>query len=402
MLPVVLALPLGFWIALIALPALDAFIAPYLPLLTHDVTLYAVLGGVAILAGLMRQWRWWYWLGLTCGVWLATEYMLAQPLATYSGLLLPTLLPLFTILFSRVLSGWIHPPLWTFAGVLWLLVLVGWPWGLTLLPLDHYLPQAVVGIFTGSPLVAGISSSAVTLLVLAVIGLSWLWQRMRTPSQPRQWAELILAVQLVLLVLSMQAPEMMRLAVLSMALVMLLGLTMQMLNLAYIDELTQIPGRRALYADMAKLGRRSAVTMLDVDHFKKFNDNYGHDVGDQTLRLIASQLKRSRGFKCYRYGGEEFTLLFNHQDPARISEDLEAARQAIASYPVKIRQSKRPRNHKKGRKLRGQQGAKTVRVTVSLGCAIRQPKESDQQLIKRADTLLYKAKKAGRNRVVLQ
>lgn len=382
--PIVIAVPLGLWLASILIPSLYALLTPYIGLITQDLTLYAILGLVAVLAALMRQWSWWYWLGLVSATWLGIEILNLQSMQP----MWQALLLVVALLLGRLLATPLRPRLWTLSGLLWLAVLVSWPWGLHRLALDAYLPLWL--------------TSGLLWLVVAGILLSWLWQRLRRPSQPRQWAELYVAVQLTLLVLSADSPDFMRLAVVSIALIMVLGLSIQMLNLAYIDELTQIPGRRALYADLAKLGRRSAVTMLDVDHFKKFNDSYGHDVGDQTLRLIASQLKRGKGFRCYRYGGEEFTLLFNHQNQQKIAEDLDAVRRAIADYPVKIRRAKRPRNHKKGRQQRGQQAGKSVRVTVSLGCAIRQPKETDQQMIKRADQLLYKAKKAGRNRVILQ
>lgn len=82
-------------------------------------------------------------------------------------------------------------------------------------------------------------------------------------------------------------------------------------QMAFRDELTGLPGRRALNERLQRLGREYVIAMVDVDHFKKFNDTHGHDVGDQVLRLVASQLRKvGGGGKAYRYGGEEFTLLF--------------------------------------------------------------------------------------------
>ncbi|MBD9413860.1 GGDEF domain-containing protein [Pseudomonas sp. PDM16] len=79
-------------------------------------------------------------------------------------------------------------------------------------------------------------------------------------------------------------------------------------QMAYRDELTGLPGRRALNDRLDRLGRNYVIAMADVDHFKKFNDTHGHDVGDQVLRLVASQLRRiGGGGKAYRFGGEEFT-----------------------------------------------------------------------------------------------
>ena len=77
--------------------------------------------------------------------------------------------------------------------------------------------------------------------------------------------------------------------------------------MAYQDELTSLPGRRALKEYLLKLGNEYTIAMLDIDHFKKFNDTHGHDVGDQVLRMVASKLVGfSGGGKAFRYGGEEF------------------------------------------------------------------------------------------------
>ena len=62
-------------------------------------------------------------------------------------------------------------------------------------------------------------------------------------------------------------------------------------RMAFLDALTQLPGRRMLDERMARLGRRWAVAMIDVDHFKKFNDSHGHDVGDDVLRMVAAKLQ---------------------------------------------------------------------------------------------------------------
>lgn len=78
---------------------------------------------------------------------------------------------------------------------------------------------------------------------------------------------------------------------------------------AYVDELTGIGGRRSLEDAMLNLGRKYAIAMMDIDHFKKSNDTYGHEAGDQVLRLVASKLNSAFGRNAYRYGGEEFTVV---------------------------------------------------------------------------------------------
>lgn len=80
-------------------------------------------------------------------------------------------------------------------------------------------------------------------------------------------------------------------------------------SMAFRDELTGLPGRRALEEALLKLGSTFSVAMLDIDFFKKFNDRHGDDVGDQVLRMVASKLaKVSGGGKPFRHGGEEFTI----------------------------------------------------------------------------------------------
>ena len=82
-------------------------------------------------------------------------------------------------------------------------------------------------------------------------------------------------------------------------------------RMAFRDELTGIPSRRALNERLAALGNRYTIAMLDVDHFKNFNDTYGHDLGDQVLKMVAAHIAGvGGGGKAFRYGGEEFTVLF--------------------------------------------------------------------------------------------
>ena len=174
--------------------------------------------------------------------------------------------------------------------------------------------------------------------------------------------------------------------------------------MAFRDELTGLPGRRALNERLHRLGRQYVIAMADVDHFKVFNDTHGHDVGDQVLRLVASRLRKvGGGGRAYRYGGEEFTLLF----PGRSVEDclphLETVRQAIEGYDLQLRdKGSRPGNERQGRQGRGGSAASSVSVTISIGVAERQnDQRSPEDVIKAADKALYGAKKAGRNCVRL-
>jgi predicted signal transduction protein with EAL and GGDEF domain len=94
--------------------------------------------------------------------------------------------------------------------------------------------------------------------------------------------------------------------------IMLVSLLQESHRLAFRDELTGLPSRRALEERLHGLGPAHAIAMVDVDHFKKFNDTHGHDIGDQVLKLVAARLAEIEGGgTAYRYGGEEFCLLFD-------------------------------------------------------------------------------------------
>lgn len=173
-------------------------------------------------------------------------------------------------------------------------------------------------------------------------------------------------------------------------------------QLAFQDELTGLPGRRALMNDLKHRHGQYLLAMADIDHFKKFNDTHGHDVGDDVLRLVASQLGQIEGGgRAYRYGGEEFTLVFPAQTPEQCRPFIEAVRERIAHYPLVVRnQQQRPADSRDGRKKRGQTSkGKVLNVTMSFGVAQRQRGESIEAVMKRADKALYKAKQNGRNRV---
>ncbi len=164
-------------------------------------------------------------------------------------------------------------------------------------------------------------------------------------------------------------------------------------SMAYLDELTQLPSRRALNEAMMKLPETFTVAMLDVDHFKKFNDSFGHESGDQALRMVASRLAHiAGGGKAYRYGGEEFAVLF----PGKPSEDvfvyLDRMRKIIEQSKFVVRGKDR-----RGRRGMGR-GRKQTSVTVSVGVASSNGEGmAPTEVLRIADQALYKAKARGRN-----
>jgi len=173
-------------------------------------------------------------------------------------------------------------------------------------------------------------------------------------------------------------------------------------GMAFRDELTGLPSRRALNESMMKLGRCYTIAMIDVDHFKNFNDNYGHDLGDQVLKIVARKIaKVGGGSKSYRYGGEEFTVLFPGKDIKSAIPHLEELRAAIADYKMALRASDRPPRPNSANRTRGAfRTAKAVSVTISIGVAERTEKlATPDAVVKAADKALYRAKKMGRNQV---
>jgi diguanylate cyclase (GGDEF)-like protein len=173
-------------------------------------------------------------------------------------------------------------------------------------------------------------------------------------------------------------------------------------RLAFRDELTGLPSRRALNERLPTLGRRYAIAMVDVDHFKNFNDAYGHDAGDQVLRMVASRLGEvSGGGTAFRYGGEEFTILFPGKSADQALPHLDTTRARVAGYRMAIRRTDRPKRRGPGKRKRSSdEGTKTVTVTVSIGVAERSGKhDTPDAVLAAADKALYEAKRMGRNRV---
>ncbi|HWR39620.1 MAG TPA: GGDEF domain-containing protein [Patescibacteria group bacterium] len=172
------------------------------------------------------------------------------------------------------------------------------------------------------------------------------------------------------------------------ALMLLAAVIQDAYAMAYRDELTGIPSRRALQESLLQLSGIYTLAMLDIDHFKKFNDTYGHDVGDDVLRLVASVLSTvGGGGKAFRYGGEEFTVIFPGKNLAAALPHLEALREQIAKTGYTQR-TKAPRKR----------APKQLFVTISIGASEKSSRCPEAQaVLKAADKALYRAKEKGRN-----
>lgn len=184
--------------------------------------------------------------------------------------------------------------------------------------------------------------------------------------------------------------------------------------LAYHDELTGIRGRRAFNEALLSLDQQYAIAIVDIDHFKRFNDTYGHDVGDQVLRMVASRLSQvGGGGQAYRCGGEEFAIIFRDTSAKDAFEKLEALRRSIQQSTFRFRVQERRSVARAAESDRRRPvkitsaGARApasddLSVTVSIGAAepgtrYREP----ERVIQAADKALYRAKHNGRNRVEL-
>ncbi len=156
---------------------------------------------------------------------------------------------------------------------------------------------------------------------------------------------------------------------------------------ARTDALTGLPNRRAFAAEITRrfsesqqTGKPLCLVMLDVDHFKKFNDTYGHPAGDEVLSGVADVLRNHAGQHAMaaRFGGEEFVLILPGRSIPEAMPDVEQLRQAIADLQFRF-------------------DGKVVGVTASMGMAQRVADEPEGELIARSDSALYAAKEGGRN-----
>ncbi|NIO41994.1 MAG: diguanylate cyclase [Burkholderiales bacterium] len=201
------------------------------------------------------------------------------------------------------------------------------------------------------------------------------------------------------------------------ALILLLSVLQESHRMAFRDELTGLPGRRLLEEQLLGLGPQFTIAMLDIDHFKKFNDTFGHDVGDQVLRMVGARLAEiGSGGRAFRYGGEEFSVLFPDKSLEQVVPCLESLRTGIENYGLvpRNRERRQSARDEEDRRRTVQHGLvqpahgalakeaniESVAVTVSIGVAERNRRlHTPAMVLRAADDALYRAKDAGRNRL---
>jgi diguanylate cyclase len=166
-------------------------------------------------------------------------------------------------------------------------------------------------------------------------------------------------------------------------------------NESLTDPLTALANRKFFdlaldkaMAESAKSGEPLSLLMTDIDHFKKFNDTFGHLTGDQVLRLVAQAVKQNvKGQDvAARYGGEEFAVVLPRTALQQALTVADHIRRAVMGKELMKRST----------------GEHLGRITISIGVAVRRPDDTAQSLIGRADTGLYAAKRNGRNRVICE
>lgn len=230
------------------------------------------------------------------------------------------------------------------------------------------------------------------MMILAILILNGRWFVQPTEQNSALFIALISAI----VMLYFKNDEASRAIFASAAMLMLVIAVIQASwSMAYIDQLTDLPGRRALEEELLKLGSNYSIAMLDIDHFKKFNDSYGHDAGDQVLKMVAARIKQSvSGGMAFRYGGEEFTIVFPGKNIKETLDVLEDVRENIGGSMFQLRNKERRSGNRK------QDTGKNVQVTISIGVAERTERMAvPHEVIQGADKALYRAKEKGRNRV---
>jgi diguanylate cyclase (GGDEF)-like protein len=166
-----------------------------------------------------------------------------------------------------------------------------------------------------------------------------------------------------------------------------------------IDELTELPGRRPMKHHLRCLGDAYVLAVVDIDHFKRINDTYGHLAGDQILRYVAAELRKNLQGAAYRYGGEEFVIVYERLAYKDSLNNLDDLRDAISRKEFFLRSKTRSAQKPRAPQQREQE-TPAIHLTVSIGAAAPSAHyKTPQEVLDAADQALYRAKENGRNRV---
>jgi len=245
----------------------------------------------------------------------------------------------------------------------------------------------------------GLTKASDFILIITIIALGFIFLiSMLFESQSQKAPFWMLLAQMIPLLLLQESNTFILFSLVA-SIIAISALVHDAYRMAYADTLTGIPSRRALEERFLHLGSNYIIAMVDIDFFKKFNDKFGHDVGDDVLKLVAKELSHVKnGGKAYRYGGEEFTILFSGKKKEDCIMALEEIREHIFRRGFVIRDKNRP--EKAPKETQKSTDVKKERLSVSIGVAKSIKGKTPQEIIKLADDALYKAKESGRNCLV--
>ena len=297
-------------------------------------------------------------------------------------------------------------PLWSAGGLTQLVLLLGMTSvavALVAAPIPSFENAfAALRVRPGTGTFVAATGAALISFTLSALVIAALLMRRRRPAE----AALLLTLPALLFMLAAPDEGPARGAwALGAAGVLMLGVVESAFALAYLDELTRLPSRRGLASALAQLREPYAIAVADIDHFKSVNDTYGHETGDQVLRMVASHLASVRDGRAFRTGGEEFTILFPDLDTIEAFHRMEEVRAEVEEASFRLRGSDRPKDGASATRLRASEApsgqGRTIEVTVSAGVAdARDGKGDPEATIAAADRALYAAKRNGRNRTV--
>jgi diguanylate cyclase (GGDEF)-like protein len=244
--------------------------------------------------------------------------------------------------------------------------------------------------------VVGVKAPAVVLYVLSIVVV------LSSYILKKQYMNLIYILVLIMSFISLHfanRPALVSIFTSSAFCIIVIALLDLSYSLVFYDALTGVLSRRALEQEFLRLGSNYAMAMVDLDHFKKINDNFGHDIGDEVLKMVASVMTKNAGNgKVFRYGGEEFVVLFAGHPYNDAIFQLEKIRKAIERRPFTIRAEDRPKERPEKIRSGASKGRGSINITVSVGVAQKNDTlRTCQDVIKKADEALYKSKSSGRN-----
>lgn len=247
---------------------------------------------------------------------------------------------------------------------------------------DSQIKPRVISVQSESEFLREIFTAGAVILIISVIGsvtATWLTTMNRPPEvlYPALWKSFLFPWLIVPICITVVARISLRNR----------RRILDLMTLAMTDEMTGLANRRAFMNEASRLLEAAGpdndslcILILDIDHFKKINDTYGHDVGDMALIHTARQIEKAapKDALVARLGGEEFAILLAFSDLKTVEKQAERIREAVALSPARA-------------------ASQLISITASIGVSVVSPGDKISAALSVADTALYEAKSAGRN-----